>query len=557
MDFRERIAVWEQTRAQAARFVAPPAFKVRWDADAAFRTDRHATTLVEVTNEDSVRAGKRLLDAGHQPLVQILADHRFAGGDVANGSGAQEESLFRRTNLCTTLLQGANLYPVAPDEAILSPGATVFRDAESRKCEHLERPFQLDFIACPGLHNPELVDAGPAGEKQFRPEDCEALRTKVRLMFQAAQANGNDALVLGAMGCGAWRNPPALVARVMRGVIDEARGSVARVVLAILEVDPRDYIVRRRDAPESNYAVFARELGVDSRTTENLSGPTSDGLLAKARALREIYYQRFEFPEWVLDERLWHQFAWGDTVVLCRKGDLQEVRALASAREPCNIGLRRYYYENALQERFGYARGLYKEGSANFAILCTATVKTRSRGFANVKVVNLIGCAQDHPDQPDFKHYDSLPKVREFYRGMWRLALAAAVRSGCKNFRVYNVGGGAFAGAQFIADFEAQVFRHTFVPLMSEFDAKGIRVLGYSAREGFDEARVPHVLDDPSEDVANTLYVNAWDPWSLVGNGNAGDRSLDGAWGSCSNMGVLCWPVTNPHVRYEEVSSNL
>lgn len=27
------------------------------------------------------------------------------------------------------------------------------------------------------------------------------------------------------------------------------------------------------------------------------------------------------------------------------------------------------------------------------------------------------------------------------------------------------------------------------------------------------------------------LLVNAWDPWSMVGNGNAGDNSLDGFYG--------------------------
>ena len=44
------------------------------------------------------------------------------------------------------------------------------------------------------------------------------------------------------------------------------------------------------------------------------------------------------------------------------------------------------------------------------------------------------------------------------------------------------------------------------------------------------------------------LYVNEWDPWSIVGNGNAGDNSLDGFWGR-SAMSVLCWPQTTPHIK--------
>ena len=258
MDFRDRIAVWEQTQSLAWSFAAPPAFKLRHAPDLVLRTDRHPTTLVEVVDEDAIAAGKRLIDTGYRPLVQILADHRFAGGDVGRGSGAQEESLFRRSNLCVTMAQD-RFYPLQPDEIIVTPGVTVFRDTEARRCRFLDATFVMDFVACPGLHNPELV-AGLDGTLELTPVDRETLRAKVETMFQAAQVNGNDALVLGAMGCGAWRNPPASVAKVMRDVVDSARGSVAHVAVACLEVDPRDYIVRRRDRPESNYAFFSREF---------------------------------------------------------------------------------------------------------------------------------------------------------------------------------------------------------------------------------------------------------------------------------------------------------
>jgi len=274
--------------------------------------------------------------------------------------------------------------------------------------------------------------------------------------------------------------------------------------------------------------------------------------IARATAFRDTYYKRYEFSEWVLDPKLWSTYAWQDTVVLYHKEDsLEDVQTLVTRREPCNIGLDRLYDETRLEQHFGYRQGAYKEGSPNFAILCTATVScgnTNTRIPFNVKVINLIGCAHDDAEQPDYKHYDSLEKVRTFYKRMWQLAFAAAVRSGCKKMRVFNVGGGAFAGAPFIDDFERQVFKVAFDPLMAEHAAT-IKIVGYNGLE-FQPAFVPHVLFYPNEDVENTLYVNAWDPWSLVGNGNAGDRSLDGAWGACSNMGVLCWPVTNPHIQY-------
>merc|ERR1712039_724173 len=45
----------------------------------------------------------------------------------------------------------------------------------------------------------------------------------------------------------------------------------------------------------------------------------------------------------------------------------------------------------------------------------------------------------------------------------------------------------------------------------------------------------------------DSLLVNAWDPWSMVGNGNAADNSLDGYFGRCTAMALLCWPKKCPH----------
>ena len=53
---------------------------------------------------------------------------------------------------------------------------------------------------------------------------------------------------------------------------------------------------------------------------------------------------------------------------------------------------------------------------------------------------------------------------------------------------------------------------------------------------------------------ADTLYQNAWDPHSIVGNGNAGDNSLDGFFGRFTMMHFLCWPRTNQHMQYVPIS---
>ena len=78
-------------------------------------------------------------------------------------------------------------------------------------------------------------------------------------------------------------------------------------------------------------------------------------------------------------------------------------------------------------------------------------------------------------------------------------------------------------------------------------------MLGYDIEnKEFNGGFIPDILVT-DKDVEHTLYVNAWDPWSLIGNGNGRDSSLDGYWGRCSNMAVLGWSHTNPFINYRSV----
>lgn len=265
MDFRDRIKVWDETRRMCATPVfAPvaPSFKVSFADEAGGGGGDAGPPYVtaRVENVDSIEAGRAMLRGGtvRRPLVLVMADHRFAGGDVASGSGAQEESIFRRTTLSATLTQ-KDFYPIRATEAVISPSVTVLRDTEGNGCRLLPEgdTFRLDFVACPGLHNPVTTTTGSDPHPSLSPEDEQTLRIKVRVILQAARRHGNDGLVLGAMGCGAWRNPPRHVAAIMK---DELRrisaSSLACVTIACLEVDPKSYIVRDRTRTTSNFEVF-------------------------------------------------------------------------------------------------------------------------------------------------------------------------------------------------------------------------------------------------------------------------------------------------------------
>jgi uncharacterized protein (TIGR02452 family) len=173
-------------------------------------------------------------------MVLNLADDQFPGGCVSTGSGAQKESLFRRTNYCMSLNFENDLYPISQDEAIYSPSIGVFRSSEKEDYEFIEQPFQLDFIACPGLKHSQLVYNSTLAKKHLSESDAEILVKKIRMILQVGVEEDHDSMVVGALGCGAWGNPPADVAAIFRRVLSEHDGVFKVIVFAILSVTDFD-----------------------------------------------------------------------------------------------------------------------------------------------------------------------------------------------------------------------------------------------------------------------------------------------------------------------------
>lgn len=87
-------------------------------------------TKVELLATDSISAGKQLLDEGYNPVVLNFANAYNPGGGVINGSRAQEESLFRCTNLFRSLYQYkdyAEEYGVEKKQQPVSSRPTLWR----------------------------------------------------------------------------------------------------------------------------------------------------------------------------------------------------------------------------------------------------------------------------------------------------------------------------------------------------------------------------------------------------------------------------------------------
>ena len=76
------------------------------------------------------------------------------------------------------------------------------------------------------------------------------LRRRIRRIFEIAAAEGNNVLILGAFGCGAFRNPPEVVAEVFREVQEEYKKAFEVI----------EYAVYHTNREIRNYKVFKEKL---------------------------------------------------------------------------------------------------------------------------------------------------------------------------------------------------------------------------------------------------------------------------------------------------------
>ena len=223
-------------------------------------------TTVEIINDDCLVVAKQLKDNGFNPAVLNMASNRNPGGGVKNGAGAQEENIFRRTNLYCSLYQFAPYateyglkkssfqYPLNDNYGgVYTPDACVFRGTEQDGYPLLDQCFAMSFITVPAMNRPALDKNG-----KIVPEHVVIIMNKMRTVFRIGLEHGHDSLVLGAWGCGAYRNPPSQIAHLFHEIMmeNEFKNKYRKIAFAIIE----DHNSRKTHNPQGNLMPFRQEF---------------------------------------------------------------------------------------------------------------------------------------------------------------------------------------------------------------------------------------------------------------------------------------------------------
>ena len=200
-------------------------------------------TVFEVTNETSLEASYRLVVEEKNPNTICLnfASAKNPGGGFQKGSSAQEESLVRSSALYTSLVSkrenfyDINMYTkggVYTDNLIWSPSVPVFRTDTGI---FLTVPYLLHFISTPAMNvGAEII--------HFNNASCnlaeEVMQRRIDNVLAIAALNKASTVILGAWGCGVFKNIPEHVANYFASHLTEPnakyRNVFKKVVFAIL-----------------------------------------------------------------------------------------------------------------------------------------------------------------------------------------------------------------------------------------------------------------------------------------------------------------------------------
>ena len=181
--------------------------------------NEHRDMKVEFNRNDTISTTIDLISQGYHVCALNFADAVIPGGLVFQGEITQEEDLCRCSNLYESLIEpkcidayysyNSDLRSCKySDRIIYSKDVAIIRESSEYKL--LDKPLLCDILTCP-------APVATMGEKEY----MSIITQRIRGILNIMSANGADALVLGAWGCGAFRGDARIVGKVFADALKE------------------------------------------------------------------------------------------------------------------------------------------------------------------------------------------------------------------------------------------------------------------------------------------------------------------------------------------------
>lgn len=242
-----------------------------------------AAEKILVVSDSTFAAAQKNIRYGKTAVLNF-ANPQYPGGGASKGAVAQEECLCRCSNLYLCL-SAPNIFEdyyfyhkkytnhLFSDRLIYTKDVAVFKD-ESEVPALLPRDewFFVDVITCAAPYIAKINIDNTSLKSLFK--------SRIKNIFEAAIDNKVEVIILGAFGCGAFKNPPEVVAEAFHEVIDENgyADNFKKIVFAI-KCNPNN---------TKNLDVFQEEFSKDE-AEQDLDSICSDEFVDQISDLERMY----------------------------------------------------------------------------------------------------------------------------------------------------------------------------------------------------------------------------------------------------------------------------
>jgi uncharacterized protein (TIGR02452 family) len=214
--------------------------------------DKTGKGFVKLREGDMLNvAGQLVLGEDKKVRVLNMACASRPGGGVASGRAAQEEDLYRRTDLFLRTQgwqKSGTKYPLLSGNFMYHKDALVCRAGKELGFAEVRYKFRIDVLSVAAPRNPTVADG-----RYLVDEEAAMMRDCVESAIKASQLTA-EVGILSALGCGASGHPPDRVAEFFHQFLKKERSS--KVVFAIVD----DHNTFKRHNRRGNVAPFAEKF---------------------------------------------------------------------------------------------------------------------------------------------------------------------------------------------------------------------------------------------------------------------------------------------------------
>ena len=202
----------------------------------------NSVTVFEVDRNTTLNSVRRLLETGNNNIVYLnFASAKNPGGGFLGGSQAQEESIARSTGLHPCLEKEMEYYEVNrktkscfyTDYMIYSPDVPIIKNEDG---ELLNKIALASVITAPAVNTGAVIKQEPERVNEIEV----VMKRRIEKVLSIALEHNHDTIVLGAWGCGVFKNDPNDISKYFKDVINSKfKNEFKKVVFAIYTREER------------------------------------------------------------------------------------------------------------------------------------------------------------------------------------------------------------------------------------------------------------------------------------------------------------------------------